>query len=120
MSIVGYPVGRMSLGGASALLVVVACVEGTKPPSPPTTQVASVDVSPLTATLPGGTILQFDAVARASSGMEIPGVEITWSSENPSVATVSETGLVAAVAIQRRNCSAAAFRFRDETRVCPR
>ena len=98
MLVIRCPVGRGVLGGGAAL-VMAACSNTTQPPPPPSPppQVAQVTVSPPTASLTAGTTLQLQATARDSGGTAIPGVAITWSSENTGVATVSPTGLVSAV-----------------------
>ena len=45
-----------------------------------------------------GQTVQADAIARSASGAILTGQTITWSSSNPSVATVSAAGVVTAVA----------------------
>ena len=97
MPVFRYPVGQRLLGGVTALVVAVACSETTQPPPPPPLPVAQVNVSPPTASMTAGTTLQLQATARDAAGTEIPGVAITWSSDDPSVATVAGTGLVNAV-----------------------
>jgi alpha-tubulin suppressor-like RCC1 family protein len=60
--------------------------------------VSSVSVTPTTSTLtPGGTV-QLQAATKDADGAVLTGREITWSSSDNSVATVSPTGLVAGVA----------------------
>jgi len=60
------------------------------PPAP----VASVDVSPATASLPVGATVQLVATPRDASGNPLPGRVVTWASSNTTVATVSASGLV--------------------------
>jgi hypothetical protein len=60
--------------------------------------VASVSVSPASATLSIGATQQLSAVAKDSAGNTLTGRVITWSSSNPAVATVSGSGLVTAIA----------------------
>ncbi|MBC8087947.1 MAG: Ig-like domain-containing protein [Phycisphaerae bacterium] len=63
------------------------------------TPVAAVVVTPLTAQLTvGGTPSQLTAVARDANGATLAGRAIAWSSSAVGVATVSQTGLVTAVA----------------------
>jgi hypothetical protein len=67
--------------------------------SPPTggnPVVASVTVSPTSASLAVGGTRQFSASARDASGNAISGKTFTWSSSNTAVATVSASGLVTA------------------------
>ena len=60
------------------------------PPAP----VASVDVTPATASLPVGATVQLVATPRDVSGNPLPGRVVTWASSNTTVATVSASGLV--------------------------
>ena len=60
--------------------------------------VAEVVVSPSVDTLVAiGDTVRLSAVARDANGHVVEGAEFTWSSDDESVATVDETGLVAAV-----------------------
>ncbi len=57
-------------------------------------------VTPSSATLPAvGATQQFSAVATDASGKAVTGQTVAWSTSNASVATVSTTGLVTAVAV---------------------
>lgn len=60
-------------------------------------EVDGVDVSPDEATIPVGGSQQF-AAAAVGRGVTLPDRAITWSTVDPSVATVDDTGLVTAVA----------------------
>ena len=64
--------------------------------------VASVSVQPqpdtVTSVFPIGTQYQFTATARDAQGFVVTGHPVTWTSDNPAVATVSVTGLVTALA----------------------
>lgn len=63
------------------------------------TAVASVVVTPTTSQLTvGGATSQLTAAARDANGNTLNNRTITWSSSNTSVASVSQTGLVTAVA----------------------
>ena len=59
--------------------------------------VASVTVSPPTATIQVGQTQQFTAVAKDSHGNVISGVTFTWSSDATQIATVNSNGLASAV-----------------------
>ncbi|HEX6816160.1 MAG TPA: Ig-like domain-containing protein [Gemmatimonadaceae bacterium] len=61
--------------------------------------VATVSMSPTTATLVSGDTVTFTATPRDSDGTALGGRTITWSSSNTSVAKVSSSGLVTAVAV---------------------
>jgi hypothetical protein len=60
----------------------------------PTATVASVAVTPSSATMASKGTLQLSAVAKDASGNALSGQSFTWTSSAPSVATVSSTGLV--------------------------
>src|SRR5438093_3089253 len=56
--------------------------------------VASVTVSPTTASLPVGVTRQFTAVTKDSAGTTLTGRVATWASSNTADATVSSSGVV--------------------------
>jgi uncharacterized protein YjdB len=61
--------------------------------------VASVTMSPTSASLVPGDTASFTATPRDSTGTALGGRTVTWSSSNTSAATVSASGLVTAVAV---------------------
>lgn len=61
--------------------------------------VGLVQVTPATASLAVGATVQLQATPRSASGVALPGREVTWSSTDNNVATVSTTGRVTAVAL---------------------
>lgn len=61
--------------------------------------VDSVDVTPTTATVHGGTTQQLTAQTLSRTGLPFPGQIVTWSSSDTSKATVNSSGLVTAVAV---------------------
>ena len=75
----------------AAAFVLAGCGGGdhssTNPPPPPA--VATVELSHQSATLKVGDILTITAVAKDASGQALTGRTATWSSSNPSVASVS-------------------------------
>jgi len=80
--------------------IITATVEGksgvgaiTVSPAP----VASVAVSPTSATLIVGETLQLEAQPRDASGRPLAGRTVTWSTNRTDVASVTSTGIVAAV-----------------------
>jgi DNA/RNA endonuclease G (NUC1) len=75
-----------------------ACNDENEEPPPPPAVVTSVAVSPPTATIVQGATQQFSATASDASSQPIAGVTFTWTSDAPSVATVSSTGLASGVA----------------------
>ncbi len=61
--------------------------------------VASVQVTPGTAAIMPGTTQQLATTVRDSTGAELTGRAVTWSTSSAAVATVSATGLVTAIAV---------------------
>ncbi|MDX1646768.1 MAG: Ig-like domain-containing protein [Longimicrobiales bacterium] len=59
--------------------------------------VASVSVSPEVATIVPGQRQQFTATAHDGDGREIPGISFTWSSSDPTIASVDDNGLATGV-----------------------
>lgn len=85
---------------ASLLALAAACGggdDGTGPEPPNGNTVASVTVSPGSATIDIGSTLQLSATPRDASGATISGKSISWSSQTSAVATVSGSGLVTGV-----------------------
>src|SRR5438046_2558258 len=62
-----------------------------------TVPVASVAISPATTSLTVGQTVQLTATPKDSAGGTLTGRMVTWASGNPSVATISGSGLVAGV-----------------------
>src|SRR5438128_4237836 len=69
--------------------------------------VASVSVTPASATLQVGQTVQLTATPRDSNGNALSGRVVAWSSSTPSAATVSASGLVAGVAAGSATITAA-------------
>ena len=86
-------VSAMCVGG----LWTTACGDGTGPePEPP--RPARVTVSPASATLKtAGATAQFSAKVVDQHGVEMANATVTWASSDPTVATVSASGLAMAV-----------------------
>src|SRR5438093_2886276 len=61
--------------------------------------VASVSVTPATATIGVGQTAQYAAITRDAFGNPLGGRTVTWSSSNPAVATVNGAGQATAVAV---------------------
>jgi uncharacterized protein YjdB len=72
--------------------------------------VATISVSPLTASIPFNGTQVFTATAKDALGTTIPGVTFTWSSSAPSVAIIGADGLATAQSIiGSTNIMASAF-----------
>jgi len=81
-----------SLNGAALGIEIKAGVTGPQDP------VATVEISPATATVLVGATLQLVANLLNVGGEPLTGRPVTWSSDAPQFATVSSTGLVTGVA----------------------
>jgi uncharacterized protein YjdB len=81
---------------AVLLLVLSAAACGDSPTVP--AAVAAVAVAPDTATLEVGQTGQLTVILRDAAGNILTGREVEWSSSNQGVATVSQQGLITAVA----------------------
>jgi len=79
-------------------MALVACGGGGNGGAPSTTPVASVTVAPAALTLVMGQSQQLTAQPRDAAGNPLAGRAVTWSSSAQTVATVSPSGLVTAVA----------------------
>lgn len=79
---------------------LLAACSTTDLPSDPSPTVASVQLTPATATMPAfGSTLQLTAVAKDAGGATISGKTFTWSSSAQAIVTVgSSSGLATAVA----------------------
>lgn len=80
---------RIRFIAGTALMWLAACDSSTKP-----IPVASVTVSPSTATIIVGTPQALTATTQDAKGVTLNGRTITWTSNSPAVATVSTTGMV--------------------------
>ena len=88
-------------GVAAGTVTITATSEGVNGTATvrvtPTTTVASVQVTPDTASLTVGQTRAFTATPRANDATPIPGRAVTWSSGGPSVISVSSAGVATAV-----------------------
>ena len=73
-------------------------ISATAPVDVTLVPVATVAVTPAPATLLAGSMLQMVAVAADSAGQPLAGRAATWASNNGTAATVSQAGVVTAVA----------------------
>ncbi|OLD40215.1 MAG: hypothetical protein AUI57_00425, partial [Candidatus Rokubacteria bacterium 13_1_40CM_2_68_8] len=98
-------VSGIALGSAN----ITATSEGQSATAPLTVSnvpVASVVVAPSVANILVGDTVQLTATARDSASAVLAGRAITWSSSNPSVATVSSSGLTRGIAAGTATISA--------------
>ena len=88
-------------GGAAGTATITASSEGQNGTAAMTVSVvpvASVSVSPASATVLVGQTVQLTATAKDANGSPLPGRAVTWASSAPGVASVSASGLVMGVA----------------------
>ncbi|HEX5727080.1 MAG TPA: Ig-like domain-containing protein, partial [Longimicrobiaceae bacterium] len=85
---------RLLIALAALVLLLAACDGDPTRPAP----VASVQVAPDERTIAVGEVLPLQAVLRDTKNRVPQSVTVTWSTDNPAVATVSEGGLVVGVA----------------------
>src|SRR5205807_9170379 len=91
----------LATGIALGTATITATCEGQTGTTPVTVSnipVVSVVVAPSAANILVGGTVQLTATAKDSTGTVLTGRGITWSSLNPSVATVSPNGLATGVA----------------------
>src|SRR5438094_7059559 len=86
----GFKVAATSHPGEKSDTASVAVV--CPPPA-----VASVDVTPPSASVQAGQTVQLTATPKDAGGAPLSGRTVTWSSSNTAVATVSNSGLVSGV-----------------------
>ena len=86
---------RLRLGGAAVLVVLLSCSDSTKPVDPAT--VASISLTPSVIGVVKGSQQPLALSARDSAGGAVT-VTANWSSSAPSVAAVSNTGVVTGLA----------------------
>ena len=84
--------------GSLSNVVSGTTTASTAPPPPPPAPVASVSIAPTSVSLQTGATSQLTATLRDASNNVLSGRVVTWSSANGSIALVSSTGLVTAVA----------------------
>ncbi|GIT52549.1 MAG: hypothetical protein Ct9H300mP15_27620 [Gemmatimonadota bacterium] len=87
----------------SAVLLLLACGDGgttpTSPPTPPTPVATSITLSATSLSFSSvGSTTQLSATVKDQNDATMSGASVTWSSSSASVATVSSSGLVTAVA----------------------
>jgi hypothetical protein len=74
---------------------VMACGSGSTAPSG---SIAQVIVTPDTSSIPSGDSVRLTARAQSASGQTVSGVTWFWSTSDKTIATVSQSGVVTAVA----------------------
>src|SRR5215207_5619693 len=83
----------------AALAALASWSCGSTEPGESTTQVADIVVNPATSTLALNAQLPLQALVRNEAGELVPDASVTWTVENPAVASVSTAGVVTALAL---------------------
>jgi serine/threonine-protein kinase len=78
------------------ILVTVSAPPSPRRSPPPPASVATVEISPETATLTPGQTARFQPTLLDARGGALAGRTVTWTSTDPAVASVDPTGLVTA------------------------
>jgi uncharacterized protein YjdB len=84
--------------GLATITATSGTANGTSALTVTLVPVASISVSPSAPSIQVGAIVQLSAVTRDASGNVLTGRAVTWSSSNNTIATVSASGLVSALA----------------------
>src|SRR5213079_104922 len=83
--------------GSATIMATSEGKSGTSTITVTPVPVASVEVTPATASVQAGQTVQLTATPKDANGAPLSGRTVTWSSSNPAVATVSNGGLVSGV-----------------------
>jgi len=95
--VTGVAAGTATITATSEGKSGTAAITVTAPPLP--APVASVAVSPASASVPAGQAVQLSAVTKDSAGTVLTGRALTWASSNGGIASVNGSGLVTGVAV---------------------
>lgn len=96
-TVTGVSAGVATITAASESRTATAQITVSAPPPAPPVPVDSVSVTPGSASLMVGNTTILSAAARSSSGSVLSGRVVSWASNAPQVATVSNDGVVMAV-----------------------
>src|SRR5687768_15880814 len=88
----------------AACIAALSCGES----GAPDLLVDRIELSSQAVTVGPATTVQVYAVPRTVSGREVPGRTIVWSGGDPSIATISATGLISAIGLGATTISATA------------
>ena len=82
-----------------AVLALAACSSATGPDAGSSGEVATVLITPPTSTVSVGAQIPLQASVQDVAGRVIPSVPVVWSVKDPTIASVSSTGVVTALAL---------------------
>jgi hypothetical protein len=92
---------------AAATMALAGCGDDGKPPTG-LPIIATIEISPASASIELGRVSRLTAIARTASGEVVAGTVFSWSSENTAVATVESDGTVTSVSIGTTEVTATA------------
>ena len=104
----GCPTRRTRRAAIWAAGLAVAACSSTTSDNLVSSEVATVAVSPPTSTVSIGAQVPLQAVVQDASGNTITDADVIWSVQNPSIATISNTGVVTGVALGSTQVAASA------------
>lgn len=107
-------------GNGTAMIVATAEGESGSGELVVEQEVTGVSVEPDVASLAEGDVLEFSAAAVDANGNPVTGAEVVWSSTDPEVVTVDETGLAEAVGRGEARVLAEVDEFVGEAQVTVR
>ena len=86
---------RVALSGVALLSALSGCGGGSVEAGD-VLVVAQVEISPPDVELVAGRTQQLQAIPRTSSGISVPNRQVTWSSDDLGIASISTTGMLTA------------------------
>lgn len=89
-----------------ATLGALGCTYRSGPTQPPVPEVKSVTVGPPNAALAVGQTTQLTATAYDAHGEVVTGLTVTWSSADPTIASVDSNGMARGIGAGQAHISA--------------
>ena len=96
------PTSLVMLVGIGIVLLGACGSEPTPPPTeelPSTPRVSYITLDPTKADIAVGATVQLTATPRDAAGNVMTGIAVTWSTDSPGVATVSQAGVVTGASV---------------------
>jgi peptidoglycan/xylan/chitin deacetylase (PgdA/CDA1 family)/uncharacterized protein YjdB len=93
---------------ASGVHTTASLTVTAPPPPPPPPAVNSIHIAPGDSSINPGGMQQFSALATDQNGLTMSGVLFTWTSSDPTVATIDANGLATGVGVGTAQISASA------------
>jgi peptidoglycan/xylan/chitin deacetylase (PgdA/CDA1 family)/uncharacterized protein YjdB len=93
---------------ASGVTATVSLTVTAPPPPPPPPAIAAINLLPGKSSINFGGTQQFSAMATDQNGLAMGGVTFTWTSSDPTIATVDANGIATAVGTGKTHIIASA------------